>query len=160
MAWFPASRRTLAVALAAVGLIALSPASASAARYTTSGTVVSTDDDKKTLVLLTSDIIGKDQPITIDMSDLPGLFRSTKVNSPLSLTIQSRDGDTYLATGLVSEGSYVDRETFGTREEFETLDSSIKAHVGNVPEDDESLSKQHRDNKLRDKKEEDNNTNK
>lgn len=155
MAWFRASRRTLAVALAAVGLVALSPGSALAARHTISGTVVSANDDDMTFVIVTSDIIGKEQPITVDMSQLSRLYRSTNAGSPLSLVIESRQSDSYLAVGFISEGSYVNRQTFGVREEFQTLNSSIKSHVGNVPEDDESLAKEHRDNKLRDKKEED-----
>lgn len=60
-----------------------------------------------------------------------------------------REYDSYLMLGLVAEGSYVGQQDLGVREEYQTRGSLIKAHVGNVPEDDESLSQQHRDNDLR-----------
>src|SRR5207248_193300 len=100
------------------------------------------------------DVSGRERPITIDMSRLSGTFERHKVGEPVTLTVRARESDTYLGLRLVSEGSYVDQATLGTQERYETQSSSIKAHVGNVPEDDESLNQQHRDNDLRRNEEE------
>jgi hypothetical protein len=91
-------------------------------------------------VLLTSDVIGTEQPITIDMREVPEQFRAAAVGSSLSLQVESREADTYLATGVGSDESYAERDTQG---------ASIKAHVGNTPDDDEALTQQHRDGNLR-----------
>ncbi len=147
----PVRRRGLAPLVLALTLLALIPGQALAARFDISGTVIAADEDKMTFVIVTSDVIGKEQPITVDMSGLPRIFRATGVGSPISLTIESREFDTYLATGLVSEGSYVNRETLGAREEFEVKNESVKAHVGNVKDDDEADAQLHRGSDLKPK---------
>lgn len=91
----------------------------------------------------------KNQPITIDMSDMSGQFRAVGVGQSYTITGMPREKNSSLAIAYVSDGSYVQRNDLGAREEFETRASSIKAHVGNVVEDDEALSQQHRNNKLR-----------
>jgi len=113
------------------------------------GTVYSHNDEKKTIVLITDDFGVRNQPITLDFDDFKNTFRALDDGQAVSLLVLPRDHDSYLVTGLVSEGSYVHREDLGTQERYEVRDSSIKAHVGNVPEDDESLNQQHRDNNLR-----------
>ena len=133
-------RRTLAALLATASLLVLGVSGASAAGYTVSGTVVASDDSKQTIVLVTSDVIGTEQPITIDLSKVPEQFQAATVGSSISLQIESREANTYLATGPGSDESYADRDTQG---------ASIKAHVGNVPDDDEALTQQHRDRDLR-----------
>jgi hypothetical protein len=111
-----------------------------AAGYTVSGTVIASDDGKQTIVLLTSDVIGTEQPITIDMSKVGEQFQAATVGSSISLQVESREANTYLATGPGSDENYAERDTQG---------ASIKAHVGNTPDDDEALTQQHRDNDLR-----------
>src|SRR6187200_398774 len=133
-------RRTLGSLLVAASVLAMGASGVLAASYTVSGTVIASDEGKQTLVLLTSDVIGTEQPITIDMSKVPEQFQAATVGSALSLQVESREADTYLATGVVSDESYAERDTQG---------ASIKAHVGNTPDDDEALTQQHRDNNLR-----------
>jgi len=123
--------------------------------FTVTGTVYSHNDDKQTIVLITDDLGKKNQPITISLKDFSGTFRHLSDDQAVSLTIIPRQSDTYLMTGLVGEGSYVHRDDLGVQERYETRDSSIKAHVGNVPEDDESLNQQHRDNNLKTKQDDD-----
>jgi len=112
------------------------------------GTVYSHNDEKKTIVLITDDFGVKNQPVTVDFDDFKNTFRALDDGQSVSLLVLPRDHDSYLMTGLVSEGSYVHRDDLGVQERYEVRDSSIKAHVGNVPEDDESLNQQHRDNNL------------
>ena len=128
-------------------------ASAADDRFDITGTVLSVDGDK--LVILTSDLNGKAQPITVDVSYLSGL--QITPNTPIQLTIMPREYDSYLATQIVRESPYVNGADFGVREEFTTRQDSIQAGVGNVPEDDEALSQQHRSRDLhnRNDKEED-----
>lgn len=142
--------RLATAAFVAVALLAWGPAAASA-EWTTdvTGTVHSKNEGKETIILVTDDLGTKNQPITIDMSGMSGQFRAVGVGQSYSITIMQRDNDSYLAVAYVSEGSYVLRNDLGTQERFETQQSSIKAHVGNVPEDDEALSQQHRNNNLR-----------
>ncbi len=118
--------------------------------FDVSGTVYSIDGDILTIV--TSDLIGRPQPIMVDVSWLKGL--QVRVGDPISLTIRSRESDTFLAIGLVRESPFVDGLDFGVREGLTVKQDSIEAGVGNVPEDDEALSKQHRDRNLRREKEE------
>ena len=144
------SWRLLIAAFLALATVSLAPAAASAGWTTdVSGTVYSKNEAKETIVFITDDLGVKNQPITIDMSDMSGQFRAVGVGQSYSITIMPRESDSYLAIAYVSEGSYVQRNDLGTREEFETRGSSIKAHVGNVPEDDESLAQQHRKNDLK-----------
>jgi hypothetical protein len=133
-------RRPLVSLLLTGGLFIFGTTGAFAASYTVSGTVVASDDGKQTIVLLTSDLIGKEQPITVDMSKVPEQFEASAVGSSISVQIESRESDTYLATGPGSDESYAERDTQG---------ASIKAHVANVPDDDEALTQQHRDGDLR-----------
>jgi hypothetical protein len=67
-------------------------------------------------------------------------FQAATVGSAISLQVEAREADTYLATGSGADESYADRDTQG---------ASIKAHVGNTPDDDEALTQQHRDHDLR-----------
>lgn len=113
--------------------------------FTISGTVVERRGDL--LVILTSDVIGREQPITVDVSRLRGL--QIRVDDPISLEIRSRQNDTFLATGIDRESPFVNRLEFGVREEFTVKQDSIQAGVGNVPTDDEALAKQRRDHNLR-----------
>jgi hypothetical protein len=133
-------RRTLGSVLVAAAVLAAGASGASAAGYTVSGTVIASDEGKQTLVLLTSDVIGAEQPITIDMREVPEQLRAAAVGSSLSLQVESREADTYLATGVGADEGYAERDTQG---------ASIKAHVGNTPDDDEALTQQHRDGDLR-----------
>lgn len=142
-------RRALSVAVVAAGLVALVPTSASAATKDVTGTIISVNDEKREWVILTSSLTGKEQPITLDLSDRGTLFRTHGVGQPISVQVMEREYNTYLVTSLISEGSYVDGSTFGVQETFQTQDSSIKAHVGNVPDDDEALAKQQRQNNLK-----------
>jgi hypothetical protein len=143
--------RPLGAALIGLSLLVIGPAVALADddSFDVTGTIVDKHGDKQTWVVLTSDVGGKERPITIDMSHLSGTFDRHKVGEPITITIRGRDHDSYLGLRLVSEGSYVDGATLGTQERYQTQGSSIKAHVGNVPEDDESLNQQHRDNDLK-----------
>ena len=143
------SRRALAAAAVALGLVAFGPTSAFAASKDVTGTIVSVNDEKREWVILTSSLTGSEQPITVDLSDRGSLFRTFGVGQPISIRVEEREYNTYLVTHLISEGSYVDNATFGVQETFQTQDSSIKAHVGNVPDDDEALAKQQRENNLR-----------
>jgi hypothetical protein len=126
--------------LLAAGLLAAGPTGAFAREYTVSGTIVSTDEGKHTIVLETSDIGGRVQPITIDVSLLSDDAQAMPVGSSVSLEIESRESDTYLALGSSTDENFAERDTQG---------GSIKAHVGNGPDDDEAFTQQHRDDNLR-----------
>jgi len=144
------SRRALLAAVAAFAVVAAAPIGVFARdTFDVTGTVHSKNEDKETIVFITDDLGVKGQPITIDMSGMSSAFRAIGVGQSASFSIETRESNSYLAHVLVSEGSYVNRADLGTREEFETKGSSIKARVGDVPDDDEALSQQHRDNNLR-----------
>jgi hypothetical protein len=133
----------LVVAVAFGGLAGT--AAARESTFDVGGTVHSINGS--TIVFITSDVNGRQRPITIDVSQLRGL--QIKPGDPLKLTIRSREFDSYLAIRIVRESPYVSGEEFGIREEFTVKQSSIQAGVGNVPEDDEALAKQDRDHNLR-----------
>lgn len=140
--------RSLAIAAfsAAVTVGALTgSALADEDRFDVTGTVLEVRGDL--VIILTDDLIGKPQPITVDVSQLKGL--QITPNTPIQLTITPREHDSYLATAIVRESPYVNRAEFGVREEFTVRQDSIQAGVGNVPEDDEALNQQHRTNDLR-----------
>ena len=146
--------RGLAVVAFATAVAVLPPSNSIAAAERTfdvSGTVIEVRGP--VLVILTADVIGTEQPITVDVSQLRGL--QIQAGDPLSLTVMSREFNTYLATGIVDESPFVNRLEFGVREEFTTKQDSIEARVGNVPHDDEALAKQHRDRKLRQQEDDD-----
>jgi len=151
LAFWHTFKRSLLVAgfAAGLGLISLSGGAFAANddRFDITGTVLSVDGDK--LVILTSDLNGKAQPITVDVSYLKGL--QITPDTPIQLTIMPREYDTYLATGIVRESPYVNGADFGVQEWFTTRQDSIQAGVGNVPEDDESLNQQHRTHDLHDR---------
>jgi hypothetical protein len=152
------SCRMLLAGFAALAVVTAAPISAYAGdgdTFDVTGTVNSKNEDKETIVFITDDLGKKNQPITIDMSKMSSAFVAIRAGQSASFTIEARESNSYLAHTLISEGSYVNRADLGTREEFETRGSSIKAHVGNVPEDDESLSQQHRTNDLRRQDEDD-----
>src|SRR4051794_5808072 len=141
--------RVLVATMAALAIVTMVPGGVFARdTFDVSGTVNSKNEEKDTIVLITDDLGVKGRPITIDMSDMKGAFRSIGVGQPVSIEIARRESDSYLAYSVRFEGSYVPRDDLGTQEKWETAGSSIKAHVGNVPEDDESLSQQHRDSNL------------
>ena len=144
------SCRALLAAFAALVVVVAAP-SAVLARDTfdVAGTVESKNEGKETIIFITDDLGVKNQPITIDMSDMSSQFEAIRVGQSASFSIEKRESNSYLAHVLVSEGSYVDRADLGVQEVFQTRSESIKAHVANVPEDDEALSQQHRDNNLR-----------
>src|SRR3989442_2645273 len=118
----PRLSRALASALLAAGLLAASSSGAMARGYTVSGTVVSIDEGKHTIVLETSDLNDRVQPITIDVSLLPDDAQAMAVGTSLTLDIESRESDTFLALGSATDDHFADRDTQG---------GSIKAHVGN-----------------------------
>ena len=152
-------RRGLAALGLAAMLSALSLGSAFAARDTfdLSGTVIKVDGP--ILTVLTSDLIGKDQPIMVDISwlmDRNSELRNLQIqtDTPISLTVMPRESDTFLATGVIARGivresPFVNGLEFGVREEFTTRQDSIEARVGNVPVDDEALAQKHRQHWLR-----------
>jgi hypothetical protein len=142
---------TKAMALAFAGAVALLPSQTFAARFTITGTIYDIDAAGKIYTIITSDIIGKPQPIMVDVSYLKKANITQEKGSPIALDIESREYDTYLAIGLVGEGSYTPGTDFSTLEQFTTKDDSIKAHVGNGPEDDEARAGQNRDRYLRKK---------
>jgi len=142
--------------MAALAVVTVAPSGALARdTFDVTGTVNSKNEEKETIVLITDDLGVKNQPITISMSGLSGNFIALREGQPVTLEIKARESDTYKAYSVISQGSYTDRTDLGAREEFETSGSSIKAHVQNVPEDDESLSQQHRDSNLHRDKDDD-----
>jgi hypothetical protein len=144
------SCRLLIAAFAAFAVVAGMPGGALArVTFDASGTVESKNSDKEEIVLIT-DVLGKkNQPITIDMSGLSDNFVAIRVGQSVTLEIAARESDSYKAYAIRDQNSYVKGDDLGTQERYETQSGSIKAHVGNVPEDDESLGQQHRDNDLR-----------
>ncbi len=144
------SWRWLVAAIAALTVATAIPTSSYANDLIdVSGTVVEKRESNEHIVLVTDDLGRKNQPISIDMEDMSNQFEAVRVGQSYSLTVMKRDSNSYLAVAYVSEGSYVQRNDFGTQERFETAGSSIQSHVQNVPEDDESLSQQHRQNNLK-----------
>jgi hypothetical protein len=152
------SCRLLIAAFAALAIVTAAPAGVMARdTFDATGTVESKNEEKETIVLIT-DVLGqKNQPITIDMSNMSGQFRAIRKGQSVTIEIKARESDTYKAYSIVGEGSYTDQADLGVQERYETQSSSIKAHVGNVPEDDESLNQQHRDNNLRSNQDDDHN---
>jgi hypothetical protein len=152
--------RSVAAFLAVAALFATGPHGALADKksnpdeFEVAGTVYSHNEEKSTIVLVTDALGQKNQPITIDMKDFKRTFRSVDDGQPLSVLIIPREQDSYRMTGFISEGSSVHRDDLGIQERYEVRDSSIKAHVGGAPDDDEALNQQHRDNNLRRKEEE------
>src|SRR4051812_48039954 len=144
------SFRLLIAAFAALAVVAGAPGGAMArVTFDAAGTVESKNSDKEEIVLIT-DALGKtNQPITIDMSSLSNNFIALKVGQSVTIEIAARESNSYKAYSIIDQGSYTAREDLGTQEKYETSSSSIKAHVGNVPDDDESLNQQHRENNLR-----------
>ena len=154
------SCRALVAAFAALAFLVAAPMGALADdTFDVTGTVYSKNEDKETIVLITDDLGKSGQPITIDMSDMSSQFVAIKVGQSVSFSIEKRESNSYLAHVLVSEGSYVHRADFGASQVHETRDSSIKAHVAAVPDDDEALSQQHRDSNLRREEDDDHDTN-
>ncbi|MFN8521495.1 MAG: hypothetical protein U0821_00125 [Chloroflexota bacterium] len=145
-----ALKRVFATAALAVAA-ALVPVSAFAERIVITGTIYAVDAENKIITVVTSDVIGSPQAIKIDVQYLDKFNVTHGVGEPISLVIEPRPYDTFLAQAFVSEGSYVNGATLNV----ETRADSVKAHVGNVPEDDEALRQQHRDHNFR-KKNEDN----
>jgi hypothetical protein len=136
---------------AIVSLTALfSGALAAEKRFDITGTVEQVNGTLLTIV--TSDVVGTPQAITVDVSQIPNL--DVVPTAPIQLTIVSREDDSYLATAIVRESPYVNGADFGVREEFTTRQDSIQAGVGNVPDDDEALNQQHRSRDLHNRDEE------
>jgi len=154
------SFRLLIAAFAALAIVAGAPGGAMArVTFDAAGTVESKNSDKEEIVLIT-DVLGKkNQPITIDMSSLSNNFIALKVGQSVTIEIASRESDSYKAYSIIDQGSYTAREDLGTQEKYQTEASSIKAHVGNVPEDDEALSQQHRQNDLKRNEDDDHDNN-
>jgi len=147
-------------AFAALAIVTAAPAGVMARdTFDVTGTVESKNEDKETIVLIT-DALGKpNQPITIEMSNMSGQFVAIRKGQSVTLEIRARENDTFKAYTLINEGSYTHQADLGTQERYETQSSSIKAHVANVPEDDESLSQQHRQNDLRRNEDDDHDNN-
>jgi len=141
------ARRRVATALLAGAMSALaigSVASAANDRFDITGTIydVKYDGGATIATIVTSDVIGKPQPIMFDVSQIKDVdfTRGTSIQ----LTIYSRENDTFLAREVVREYPYVNGAEFGVQEWMNPRNDSIQAGVGNVPEDDESLAQQHR----------------
>jgi hypothetical protein len=144
------SWRLLMAMFATFAVVAVAPPAALARdTFDVTGTVDSKNEDKETIIFFTDDLGKKNQPITIDMSDMSSAFRAIKDGQSATIEIAARESNSYKAYSIRAEGSYVHRSDFGADARFETQDGSIKAHVGNVPEDDEALNQQHRENNLR-----------
>ncbi len=148
------ARRGVATALMAGALSAFALAGVASAaddRFDITGTIYEVKRNGGTTLatIVTTDVIGKPQAITVDVSQVKDV--DFTANTSIQLTIYSRENDTFLAREVVREYPYVNGADFGVREEFTTRQDSIQARVGNVPEDDEALAKQHRDNKLRER---------
>lgn len=144
------SRRLLLAAIAGLAIVTAVPTGVLArVTFDASGTVYSKNEEKESIVLITDALGKKNQPITIDMSNMSGNFVAIRVGQAVTIEIAARESDSYKAYSIVDQDSYVRGDNLGTQENFETQGSSIKAHVGNVPEDDESLGQQHRKNNLR-----------
>jgi len=127
--------------------------------FDATGTVISKNEEKDTIILVT-DALGKpNQPITIDMSNMSSQFRSINVGQSVTIEIAARESDTFKAYSIAGQGSYTDQADLGTQERYEVNSASIKAHVGNVPEDDESLNQQHRQNDLKRNEDDDHDNN-
>ena len=154
------SCRLLVAALAALAFVAVSPSGALARdTFDASGTVSSKNEGKEEIVLIT-DALGKaNQPITIDMSGLSSNFEAIRIGQSVIIEIAARESNSFKAYAIVDQGTYTRGADLGTQEKFETAGSSIKAHVGNVPEDDESLSQQHRQNDLKRNEDDDHDNN-
>ena len=140
-------RRRVATALlvGAVSVLSIgSVASAADDRFDITGTIydVKYDNGATIATIVTSDLIGKPQPIMVDVSQIKDVdfTRGTSIQ----LSIYSRENDTFLAREVVREYPYVNGADFGVEEWMTTRQDSIQAGVGNVPEDDEALNKQHR----------------
>src|SRR3712207_1538361 len=148
-----ARRRLAAVAVAgALSALALgSVASAQNERFDITGTIYEVKRNGGTTLatIVTSDVIGRPQAITVDVSQVKDVDFTS--GTAIQLTIFSRENDTFLAREVVREYPYVNGAHFGVREEFTPRQDSIQARVGNVPEDDEVLAQQHRERNLRER---------
>jgi hypothetical protein len=152
--------RLLMAAFAALAIVTVAPAGVMARdTFDVTGTVESKNEDKETIVLITDALGKQNQPITIDMSSLSENFIAIRKGQSVTLVIRARESDTYKAHSIIDQGSYTQRADLGTQERYQTQSSSIQAHVGNVPEDDESLSQQHRQNDLRRNQDDDHDNN-
>jgi len=143
------SCRVLIAAFAVVAMVGLPSSAMARDTFDATGTVESKNSDKEEIVLITDALGKRNQPITIDMSSLSQNFIALRKGQSVTLEIAARESDSYKAYSIRDQGSYTQGADLGTQEKWETASSSIKAHVGNVPEDDESLSQQHRDSNLR-----------
>ena len=144
------SCRMLMAAFVAFAVLSALPLNVSAAdTFDVTGTVHSKNEGKETIVFITDDLGVKGQPITIDLSAMSSQFVAIKAGQSATISIAKRESNSYLAYAIVSEGSYVHRADFGASQSHDMKADSIKAHVGNVPEDDEALSQQHRQNDLK-----------
>jgi len=142
--------RLLIAAFAVVAVTAGAPSGVMARdTFDATGTVESKNEDKETIILITDALGKKNQPITVDMSDMSGQFRAIRVGQSVTIEIRARESNSYKAYSIVGQGSFTDQADLGVQERFQTQSSSIEAHVGNTPNDDESLAQQHRDNDLR-----------
>ena len=153
-----ARRRLAAVALAGAlsGLALGGVASAQNHRFDITGTIyeVKRNGGTSLATIVTTDVIGRPQAITVDVSQIRDV--DFTAGTSIQLTIYSRENDTFLAREVVREYPYVNGADFGVEEWMNTRQDSIQARVGNVPEDDESLAKQHRSpQNLRERQDED-----
>ncbi len=141
-----ARRRLAAVAVAgALSAFALGGvASAENERFDITGTIYDIERNGGTTLatIVTSDVIGRPQAITVDVSQIRRVDFTE--GTAIQLTIYSRENDTFLAREVVREYPYVNGAHFGVEEWMTTRQDSIQAGVGNVPSDDEALNQQHR----------------
>lgn len=130
----------MAVSGALSALVLGGVASAQDDRFDVTGTIINIDGP--ILTILTDDLIGKEQPIMVDVSQIRGVDYTH--GSSIHLRVHARESDTFLAREVVREYPYVNGLDFGVDEWMTTRQDSIQAGVGNVPEDDEALKKQQR----------------
>src|SRR5687767_6987544 len=104
------SCRALLAAFAALAVVAAAPNGALARdTFDVAGTVESKNEGKETIILITDDLGVKNQPITIDMSHMSSQFVAIRAGQSVSLSIERRESNSYLAHVFISEGSYVNR---------------------------------------------------
>src|SRR4051812_6649989 len=74
------SFRLMIAAFAALAVVAGAPAGVMARdTVDVTGTVYSKNEEKESIVLITDDLGVKNQPITVDMSDMGGQFRAIRI---------------------------------------------------------------------------------
>src|SRR5262245_36687807 len=92
------SCRALLAAFAALAVVVAAPTGAWADHergdpFDVAGTVYSKNEGKETIVFITDDLGVKNQPITIDMSNMSSQFVAIRSGQSASFTIRRREND-------------------------------------------------------------------